>query len=206
MRIQQVLSAAVLMLVAGTVSATDRSYFSHVQLGYTQGDFEITVPGLGSAEEDDDGFTLDASFLVNDNVFIAAEITKLETEDSDVEIDEMRLGVGARTRIGGNTDLFGVLQFGKVELTIPGVGSADDDGFVITGGASINPSPQVNLFLKAGYVLFDESDGTDLSFGVSFDVAPSAALILKYRLLSLEDDFDIEYDQKGFIVGTQFQF
>lgn len=198
--------AAAAVAFAGTCGASPTGHFSNVGVAFNQCNFEITVPGFGSGDEDCDGFTISGSGLVNDSIFFVAELTKVETDEADFEIEQKKFGVGGKTKLtGGRADVYGRLTFQKVELTIPGVGSADDDGLGFAGGLSFNARHDINLFAEYEFLSYDESDGGDLKIGIALDVS-QFSITGDYRILSLEDDDDIEYELAGFRIGARVNF
>lgn len=147
----------ILAVFAAPALAGDLSY-NYFELGYQRIDVDdINVDG--------DGFGLGGSFEVGENWFITASYATAEL-DFGVDFDQLSAGVGYHVDMSENADFFATLSYVSVEASVPGFGSADDDGFGVSIGVRGMVSEKVELTGSLGYVdLSDSGDST--SFGAS---------------------------------------
>ena len=166
-----------LLVFAAPALAGDLSY-NYLQLGYQRVDVDdINVDG--------DGFGLGGSFEVGENWFIQAGYATAEL-DFGVDLDQLGVGVGYHVDMSENADFFATLSYVSVEASVPGFGSADDDGFGVSIGVRGMVSEQVELTGSLGYVdLSDSGDSTSLNAAAFYNFTDAFALGL---VLGTDDD------------------
>lgn len=84
---------------------------------------------------------------------------------NSVDIDELSACVGYHMPLSGQVDLVTGLSYEYVDLSAPGLGSVDDNGFGLSIGLRFAATEQVEL--NAGIKYIDLSDsGDDTGFGI----------------------------------------
>ena len=176
--------------------------FQHVDAYYVSTDFETA-----GGEDDGSGFGLSGAFRVGDQAVIDAEYQSAETDDFDIEIDQLRLGLGLHSveSTSGMT-FYGQVEYLQFELAAPGVGSDDEDGFGLHGGVLIAATEQLRFKGELGYLTLDDVDGLEYTFGATFDITPQFGLFADYRLSALEDDDNDETDLTDVKLGVSMLF
>lgn len=188
-------------LVALPVAGMAADPFQSVGLYFLNTDVEVTSP-TGSGDDDGDGFGIDGLFRVGDQAFIDAEYQSSETDDFDIEIDQLRFGLGFHSlATEGGVTLYGQGEYVSFESD-----GDDESGFGLHGGAILPLSPQFHLRGDLGYLTLDDSDGFEFTFGGQFDLNPQFGLFADYRMTSLEDDNDNELDITDIKLGGRFLF
>ncbi len=168
------LSVLTLLALAAPAMAGDLSY-SFVQGGYQRIDIDDDLIG----GIDGDGFDIGFSFEVGENFFVAGSYGTAEL-DTDaffgltVDYDQTDIGLGYHGAISDKTDFYGVLSWVKVEASISGFGSEDDDGFGLTVGMRSMVTDKVELEGHLGYVdLGDSGDSTAIGVGAIYEFTPN---------------------------------
>lgn len=115
-----------LLLAALPVAAQaeDMSY-SYVDLGYTEADLDSVADG--------DGFSVRGSIGFAEDFFAFAEYATFGFPAS-VDLDQIAVGLGGRLGITENVDLVGRVGYTELDLTVPGLGSGDADGYLVSAG------------------------------------------------------------------------
>ncbi|MDF1781654.1 MAG: hypothetical protein P1U67_10190 [Alcanivoracaceae bacterium] len=167
-----------------------------------QSELDITIPGLGSGDTDGNAFGLYGE-VGNSEIFGYVDRQSNNLDDADV--DETRFGVGVR---GGNDTGTVEARFEHydVDLDLDGIGEGGDDGFGIHLGGALALNEKASAFASFGIFSLDESDGTEFQFGVRGNVSDEVELYGAYRVASLEDDVDVEYDLTDMRVGVNILF
>lgn len=155
-------SAIVVLLFAFStaICAEDLSY-NYVDVSYSQTEFD-------DFNVDGDSIGIDGSFEINENFFAFASYGTGDLDDgfgNSVDIDELSAGVGYHMPLSGQVDLVTGLSYEYVDLSAPGFGSVDDNGFGLSIGLRFAATEQVEL--NAGIKYIDLSDsGDDTGFGI----------------------------------------
>ncbi len=147
------------VLMSGAVHAENLSY-THGEVGYASVDGEI-----GGVDFDGDGFGLNGSLAVAENVFLTAGYASTEVDfdnsNVDAEFDSYSLGIGAHIPLQENLDLVGTLSWVKVDVEDAG----NDDGVQL--GVGLRGMATDQLEWGAGIDYTDIDDEGDFGFTVS---------------------------------------
>lgn len=198
------LSALMLSAFAFQANAQQTS-FGHVDAYYIpNADLEIS-DATGSAKDDGDGFGLKGRFLVSEQLFIAAEYQAVEYDDSELELDQLRVGVGFTMPINITLNFVGQVEYINAETDAPGVSSESDDGFGVHAGLEAALAPQFSLYGRVGFVSVDDSDGPEFLVGARFKVTPNASLFADYRASRFSDS-GTDLDLDDLRIGAGFHF
>ena len=140
--LKKIASAAVLTLAATGVYADNKVGLFFVP----SADIEVSVGG-GSGDDDGDGFGVYGKFDVSPSNFFELEYSAVEYDDSDLELDQIRVGFGGLIPLS-NPQLSAKLlaEIINVELDAPGGGSDDDTGFGLHAGIIFAASAQFNVY------------------------------------------------------------
>lgn len=110
----------------------------------------------------------------------------LDTRGADIDVDESRLGVGARS-VRDKVELSVRVERYDVDIDIAG-GTGDDDGVGVHLGGALALTGNASLFGSVGMLSLSDSDGTEFEFGVRGKITDAAEIYGAWRSLSLEDD------------------
>ena len=134
------------------------------------------------------------------------EYQSAELDDTDTKVDQLRAGIGYRfpteSAIQFNVDL----QYADLELDFPGLGTAEDDGFIAHAGATLTASPALSFFGEFGLIQFGDSDGNEFRIGARFAFSPTVSGFADYRSSKLDIDGGDEADLADFRLGIGFHF
>lgn len=142
------LSLALLPALAfsAAASAADGVSYNHIQGGY------IATNGDGNA--DADGWAVDGSVAVHPNFHLFGAFNQQEIDDTSVDIDQWRAGVGYNHEVSPRTDLLTRVAYEKFDA-----GSGFDyDGYSVEAGARAALTQSLEGYALAGYENYD-SDG-----------------------------------------------
>ncbi|MES1943183.1 porin family outer membrane protein [Salinisphaera sp. PC39] len=184
-------------LVMGAALAWPLTANADISYNYVQADWiadgeidlDTNVPGLGNGSDDYDGWSIEASGAVTDNLFLLGEYNDLSFDDAG-DADLTTLGVGLRAALNpanGAADVYGMLSYEEFD--------SDAEGFGLTGGFRWVPTAGVEINPSVAYVDYGEIDGTSLDldgwrYGIRgiFNVTDQVALNAEWRTHNLEAD------------------
>lgn len=130
--------------------------------------------------------------------------TGVDVRGVDIDIDETRVGVGARTDIDRATLDVRVERY-DIELDIVGTDVSDDGVGVLFGGA-LALTPEVSIFAHYGFLSLDDLDGDEIRLGISGKLSDSAELYGAWRKVTLEDSANDEADLTDLRLGVNLLF
>ncbi len=199
MKLMQVMSAG-LLAVAPAVTMAAGGVGNQVDLYYLSAGVDD-----GSSDENGDGFGVKGNFAFADNLFFSGEYQRANYDDSDVDLDQLRLGVGYNTALSAQAVVYGLVEFARAKIDGPGF-SESENGFGLHGGVQFSLNEQFALNARLGYVdLGDLGDGVEFLVGASYELSKPFGVFLDYRVTKLEDDTgDVDLDD--FRVGVRFTF
>ena len=197
MKKRKALKFGAAVLAAGmlpyTASAADLSY-SNAQLGYQM------MTGDGSF----DGFLVKGSFLITDDIYVAASYDQLE--DSGISQDVMTLRGGMRFAMDNRLDLYGEvgLARAKVEVEIPTFfgtqkASTSETGFQLEGGARMMLTDNLEGRGYFRHVSIDNHDENFLGAEGAFSLADQISVVAGISRLFDASEFLLD-------VGVRYEF
>ena len=164
--------------------------------------FVNTEIEANGGEDDGSGFGISGAARVADQAYVLGEYQSAELDDSDVDVDQLRAGVGFHTAPASGSPMFyGQGEFVSIELD-----DEEQDGFGVYGGILFPATEQLHLYGELGYLTLDDLDGLEFSVGGAFDITPNFGLFAEYRLASLEDDNDDDGDLTDVKLGVSLLF
>ncbi len=186
------------LLAAAPMAGMAAGVGNQVDLYYISGGIDA------GGDDDGDGFGLKGQFAFADNLFFNGEYQSVGYDDSDVDLDQLRLGVGYNTSLNAQTVLYGLAEFARIK--IDGGGSESESGFGLHAGLQYNMTEAFGLNARIGYVdIGDFGDGVEFLVGASFEFSKPFGAFIDYRVTQLDGDFgDVDLDD--FRVGIRFTF
>jgi len=128
-------------------SAADGVSYNYVEAGYAMTDLK-NLP-------DADGFAVKGSVAFHPNFHVFGEYSNQEFDNSNVDFDQWRLGLGYNHQITQRTDLLTRVAYEKVDF-----GSGlDGDGWSVEAGARSALTKHLEGYALAGYEDGDQTDG-----------------------------------------------
>ena len=156
---------ALLSSMSFAAAAADDLSYTYVQGGYT-----TTNTDSGDAQ----GWGVSGSAALNPNFHLFGDWSNQEIDDTDVDFDQWRVGVGYNHAISPRTDLLTRVAYEKFDA---GDG-LDSDGYSVEAGVRGAMTPMLEGYALAGYEDGDEFDGdfygrlgAQLKFNTNWGVA-----------------------------------
>lgn len=201
--------ALILLLLPCSTYAAGVSY-NYAELNYiVDEDIEVSASGFGSAKDDGDGFNLNGSFAIDQDFFVNGGYSDVNLDDSDLDLSNLNLGIGARNNISETLDAFGVLSYEKFEVEDPSGSDTDEDGFGVAGGLRGLLVPNFELNGQVKYTDVGDLDGVSFKLGGLYSFLPNWAVNADYSTGDLEGDEDgvkVKLDIDEFRVGLRYIF
>lgn len=163
---------------------------------------DITVPGLGSGDDDGDGFGVRGLGRIGEAVALTGEYQSTSYDDSDIDIDQLRLGLG----LVGSTGSGVFIEYVDIELD-----GDSADGFGIHGRLASDPAEAIGLYAQVGYLSieddFEKNTGPEFSVGAVVRLNPNAGAFVDFRRTQVEgEDSEIEFELTDIRAGVRFVF
>jgi opacity protein-like surface antigen len=205
MKLKTLLAAAILGGASSLAHADSASAINHVDIYYIpKADLDISLSGVGSGKDDGDGFGMRGRALISDMLFLSGEYQTVEYDDSGLEIDQFRAGLGLAGAVHSDLFIIGSLEYARAKLKAPGLGSESDDGFGIHIGMLARLTQQFSVNAQVGYVSLD-GDGVEMLLGARFKPTEQFGIFVDYRMTKLSDS-GVDLDLDDLRVGVGFHF
>ena len=133
------------LLSTGAVAADGVSW------NYVEGGYSATNTDAGDA----DGFALGGSAAIHPNFHLFGSYANQEIEDTNIDFDQWRLGVGYNHQIAPSADLVTRLAYEKFDAG----NDLDFDGYSAEVGVRGAMTPRFEGYAMAGYEDFELADG-----------------------------------------------
>ena len=181
---KQLALAAALAFASFAATAGDLSY-SYVEGGYVRTD----IDDLG----DGDGFGVNGSVAVHDNVFLFGGYSMQDADESGVEVDldAMRLGAGFNWALNDRADFLAQAGWERAETEVSfnqfGDGDARADAWFIEGGfrGLLSVDGDIEGWALAGYTDIHDLDAGGLDVTIDEDeddeVYGRAGMLFKFN-------------------------
>ena len=144
---RSLLALTLLAALPFAASAAEAVHYNHVQGGYT------ATNGDGNA--DADGFGIDGSVAVHPNFHLFGGYSNQEIDDTNIDFDQWKFGVGYNYEIAPKADLVTRIAYEKFDA-----GSGFDlDGYSAEVGVRGALTSNFEGYAMAGYEDFEELDG-----------------------------------------------
>jgi len=122
-----------------------------VSWNYVEGGYVATDTDAGDA----DGFGLGGSAAIHPNFHLFGSFSNQEIEDTNVDFDQWRLGVGYNHAISPSVDLVTRLAYEKFDAG----NDLDFDGYSAEVGVRGAMTPMLEGYAMAGHEDFEQADG-----------------------------------------------
>ena len=200
MQMNKMLIAAMLSAAPfATMAATAKSV-GNLDIYYTDAEVEVT-----GGDDDGDGFGVRGAGKISDQAFVFGEYQKNEYDDSNLELQQIRAGLGYLFSTSDTLDLYGKASFLNFDAEAGG-SSEDDNGWGVHGGVSFVVTPAIRLFAEIGYLDVGDSDGPEYNFGGNFMFTEQVGLTANYRISDFDVDGGGELKLNDLQVGVRFNF
>ena len=143
---RSLLALALLSSLSFAATAADGLSYTYVQGGYVS-----TNTDSGDAK----GWGVSGSAALTPNFHVFGDWANQEIDDTDVDFDQWRVGVGYNHQISQNTDLLTRVAYEKFDA---GAG-IESDGYSVEAGVRGAMTPALEGYALAGYEDGDEFDG-----------------------------------------------
>ncbi|MGQ0618952.1 MAG: outer membrane beta-barrel protein [Panacagrimonas sp.] len=167
--------------------------------GYLVPASEIDV---GPVDDDGDGFGIKGGFRITDQILLSGEYQSVDYDDSDAEIDQLRLGAD----FGPGAGAIGKGLYGRAQYVSFDGGDDDQNGVGGHVGYGLPLSEELRLHAEGGYLLLDDLDGPEFLVGASYRFAQNIGAFADYRMSLLDVDGGGDLDVSELRVGARFYF
>jgi hypothetical protein len=196
------------MLLAAPAAAMASGNGGYLDLFYVpSADLELSDSSDTISSDGGAGFGIRARTAGSDSFFFQGEYQKDEYDgfegvDLDTETTNLRLGLGLA---GGDSGIYGLLEYVKFGIDIEGVGDEDDNGFGAHVG--VRGDGPTYFFGQIGMVdVGDFGNGLEFLVGGAMKVGDAASVVVDYRVTNLEDDDGAEAKISDLRVGLRVGF
>lgn len=131
-------------------SAADGVSYNYVEAGYAATNLSDGLP-------DADGFGVRASMAFHPNFHVFGDYSSQEFDNSSIDLDQWRVGLGYNHQISPRTDLLTRVAYEKVDLGSLG----DADGWSVEAGARSALTDRLEGYALVGYQDGDQVIGDD---------------------------------------------
>ena len=145
---RSLIALSLLAALPFAASAAEGVSYNYVEGGYT-------ATNLGDGLPDADGFGVRGSVAFHPNFHVFGDFSNQEFDDSNVDFDQWRVGVGYNHEISPRVDLLTRVAYEKVDLGNLG----DADGWSVEAGARGALTRNFEGYALAGYEDGDQADG-----------------------------------------------
>ncbi|TXH76228.1 MAG: Ax21 family protein [Lysobacteraceae bacterium] len=142
---RSLLALTLLVALPFTASAAEGLSYNYVQGGYV----------ATNGDADADGFGIDGSFAVHPNFHLFGGYNRQEIEDTNIDVDQWRVGAGYNQDITDKVDLVTRIAYEKFDAG----GGFDFDGYSAEVGVRGAMSERIEAYVSAGYEDYEQFDG-----------------------------------------------
>jgi hypothetical protein len=172
-------AGAVIALAAAPLAAVAGPGYTYLGAGYG-----VIDPDGG---DDLDGFTLEGSVAVHENVHLTADY--IMGEDGPVELARTRLAAGYNMPLNSATDFVGRVGWSFSEIDVNNLGSESDDGFLVQAGVRSMATEALELNAFLNYDDLEEEVGIEL--GGVFNFTPNFGATAGYSYSDVVQTYDV---------------
>ena len=183
----------VVLFAFSSVAFADGFNYNQVTVSYGQIDFD-------DFNADGDTLSINGSAAVSESFHVFASYGVGEIDDGidTLDVDRWNAGVGYNNSLSESVDLVVGLSYEYIDLSVPGFGSIDDNGFGLGVGLRMAASEKLEINAGISYIdMSDNGDNTAFNGGLLYSFTENFALGLRG---SFDDDVT-EYN-----VGGRFYF
>ncbi|MGM0541467.1 MAG: outer membrane beta-barrel protein [Pseudomonadota bacterium] len=186
--LKKIIPLTLMTLFATSANATNFSYSSF--------GLELSKIDVDELPEDLNGYGINASLELNENVFLLASYRYADEEmvisgyDVDLSSDIGKIGIGAATALTNQIDAFATFSYATTlaEACISGrCVEADDDGYFLTGGLRSWITNSIDVIGTVTYAELDKSDWDGTAYGLGIGFWPARSHRLGFAIEHSED-------------------
>lgn len=173
--------------------------------GYYLAKEKLKVDGGGS--DHGEGFGLRAMAPVGAGVLVEGEYQFGTLNDSDIEIDQTRLGVGYMT--SGPLRFGGIAEYAYLQIDAGSNGKTKPDGYGLHGRVEYSPMSAATLYGQVGYVRLSDHgtiDGAEWLVGAAYNFTPTFGAFADYRATDLKDSDNVNVKLQDIRLGLRLNF
>lgn len=171
--------------------------------------------GVGDGDEEVSGFGVQGYAHVAPNVFFSGlyqivdipnQLTTLTTTN-DIDLDELRIGVGVNSTSSEKAGMYGRIEYIKVDGDAGSEGSTDGDGFGLHAGVWLAATDRLVLGAEIGFADVEDDDNDVLSGGGSeYSFSASYALNEQFSVFAERREAAVSFlgNETRFGVGFSF--
>lgn len=150
----------IVLALSASVNADEFSY-NFISGSFSQIDFD-------DINADGDSLGIGGSLEVGENFFVFGSYSVADVDDGflSADVDSLSAGIGYHTPMSEKVDFVGSVSYEYVDVSVPGFGSADENGFGL--GVGLRYAASADFELNAGISYVDLGDSDDTSFGAGF--------------------------------------
>lgn len=150
-------------------------------------------------EDEGDGFGVKGQLAFIDYGFLSGEFQTVEFDDSQIELDQIRLGGTFGKGAGNGQGLYAGAEYVNFRFDFPGVDddeAEDQNGFAGHIGFGLPLDKVFRIYGQVGYVKLDNLGGPEFLAGLSVRLGWNLSLFADYRSTDFEDDNgdDLKFD------------
>lgn len=160
-----------------------------------------------SGKDDGDGGGIRAQLGLG-GVYLTGEYQSVGYDDTDIDVDQTRLGLRFGPGAGDGTGLYAGAEYINYRFDYPDPINDEDEqsGFGGHLGFGIGLLPLVHAYGQVGYVKLDDLDGPEYLVGASVQVLPFLGVFADYRVTDFEDDNNNQLKFEDVRVGARLSF
>lgn len=193
--------AVVMTMAANSVQAEGGDSF--VGAHYSASNLDVTVPGVGSGDEDFQGFGFAGIWQVSPSAVIRGDFDSSEADDVDLTLDILRLGVAVA---GRHENTIGYAGVDYTRLRLEAEGESDSESGITPVVGLMSDQGAVTFLADAGYLIMNDVEGPYVNGEISFTGLEPFGLFMGYRYYFLDGDVGIELDYSQLRGGVRCQF
>ncbi|NKF21973.1 outer membrane protein [Solimonas marina] len=168
---------------------------------------KLDVPGYGSGHDSGDGFGARLMAPIGKLAFVSAEYQSSNLDDSDIDIDQIRAGLGFM--VGDQLRYGALAEYIHFKLDAGGGDSSTPDGYGLHGRLEYAPVPAATLYGQIGYVHLSDhgaADGVEWLVGAAYNFTPAFGAFVDYRSTDIEDNDNVDYTFEDLRLGLRWNF
>lgn len=189
------------MVGVAALLASPMAFAGSMPAGAVAGYLTNTGVDLGGGVDDDGmGFGIKGWASVNGPWFVHGEYQTTTLDDSDLDIQSLRLGGGFAGDMGD-----GMMWTAKAEYIDFG-SDFDQAGFGVHGGLLFNAGQPLSGFVTLGYLTTDDTDGLEFDVGGKYSFTKEWAGFVDYRSYMGSVDPDGDFEVTDLRIGAAYTF
>jgi len=193
--------AALIAVSVGVAQAEGGDSF--VGAHYSASNLDVSVPGVGSGDEDFEGFGFAGIWQVSPTALLRGDFDSSEADDVDLTLDILRVGVAVAGR-HENTIGYAGVDYTRLRLEVEG--DSDSESGITPVLGLMSDQGVVTFLADAGYLIMDDVDGPYVNGEISFTGLEPLGVFVGYRYYFLDGEGGVDLDYSQLRGGVRYQF